>query len=211
MSEKGGEKAKTPESTIDLRIILTSIITVCIGFIVVAGIMYAGVQIGRNYETSLTADDTPIDDVTDIIGIQYETKAFTYNPGIKEGAGTKSEYRELLKKVGGEENYYYIGSNDAYDKVISQIKMLSGVQEIEDFQLSDGFFNSGSVILVTAEKPGLSYFGINSITRDEDYNIFIDTSAIDANDTINVEGKAILIKIENIQPKHIEVTRRQEQ
>ena len=88
--------------------------------------------------------------------------------------------------------------------------MLSGVQEIEDFQLSDGFFNSGSVILVTAEKPGLSYFGINSITRDEDYNIFIDTSAIDANDTINVEGKAILIKIENIQPKHIEVTRRQE-
>ena len=118
MSEKGGEKAKTPESTIDLRIILTSIITVCIGFIVVAGIMYAGVQIGRNYEASLTADDTPIDDVTDIIGIQYETKAFTYNPGIKEGAGTESEYRELLKKVGGEENYYYIGSNDAYDKVI---------------------------------------------------------------------------------------------
>lgn len=211
MSEKGGEKTNTPESTIDLRIILTSIITVCIGFIIVAGIMYAGVQIGRNYEASLTADDTPIDDVTDIIGIQYETKAFTYSPGIKEGAGTKSEYRELLKKVGGEENYYYIGSNDAYDKVISQIKMLSGVQEIEDFQLSDGFFNSGSVILVTAEKPGLSYFGINSITRDEDYNIFIDTSAIDANDTINVEGKAILIKIENIQPKHIEVTRRQEQ
>ncbi len=210
MSEKGGEKVKTPESTISLRIILISIIAVCLGFVVVAGIIYVGVQIGRNYQASLMTDDGPIDDVTDIIGIQYETKAFTYDPGIENGDSTQGDYRELLKKVGGENDYYYIGSNDAYDKTISQIKLLSGVQTIEDFELSDNFFNSGSVILITAEKPGLSYFGINSITRDENYNIFIDTSAIDTDDTVDVKGKAILVKIENIQPKHIEITRRQE-
>ena len=210
MSEKGGEKSKNPESSVDFKIILTSIITVFLGFILALSMILAGVQIGRNYESGLYTSVDPDEDVVDIIGVQYETKTFSYNPGIEDGAGTESSYRELLKKLGGEKNFYYIKSSAEYEKVLSQIKMFSGVQQLDDFELSDTFFNSGSVILVTAEKPGLSYFGINSINRDENYNIFIDTSAIDANDTINVEGKAILIKIENIQPTLIEVTERKE-
>lgn len=207
MSEKGGENL---ESKLTARVVAMTFMSVLIGAVIVLGIILAGVQIGRSYQASLEGVEVTEDDTVDIIGVKYEAMTISYNPGIEDGKGTATSYRTLLKKLGGEENYYYIKSQSQFDDAITKIKMLGGAVDVDGFELADDFFNSGSVILITAEKPGLSYFGVNSIVRDEKYHIHIDTSVVDANDTINVAGKAILIKIENIQPKYIEVKERAE-
>ena len=66
----------------------------------------------------------------------------------------------------------------------------------------------GSASLVTSEKSGLGGLNIKSVSRDEDYNIQIDaveknvekSSVQDAS-----EGRAVFIKIRNIQPKSVKV------
>ena len=213
MSEKGGEKANKNDLTaVDSKIILTTIICVFLGAVLVLGLILFGMEVNSRYLGSLDSDPTPVDNVTEVIAVRHETKTFTYNPGVDTNGSDRmySSYDTLLKKIGGKNGYYLIKSSSEYDKVINEIKLLSGREGIDSFEIDNDFFNSGSVILITAEKPGLSYFGINSVTRDGDYNIYINTSSVDANDTINVEGKAILVKIDNIQPKYVEVTERSE-
>ena len=103
-----------------------------------------------------------------------------------------------------------ISSQSEFDKVISTINALGGEIAKEDFELSENFFYSGSVILVTAEMRGLSSFEVNSVTRDENYNLRVDVSKADANETQTVFGKAVLITVPNIQPDDVEVIQRAE-
>ena len=57
---------------------------------------------------------------------------------------------------------------------------------------------------------GLSEFKLNSITRNENYDLRSDVSKTDASEYYNVGAEAILIKVPNIQPKVVEVVRRAE-
>ena len=217
MSKKGGNNTESDSYTlVDSRIVLTIVICVLASVIFMLGLILFGIEVSQKYLDALkiSTSTTQTEKITDIISVRYETKTYSYNPGIDVGvdfSGTAgSSFSELLKKVGGENGYYLIKSNTEYEDVINKIKMFQSREGLENFELDEDFFYSGSVILIASEKRGLSYFGINSITRDDDYNIHIDTSSLDANDTIDVQGKAILIKIENIQPKRVVITEREE-
>ena len=57
---------------------------------------------------------------------------------------------------------------------------------------------------------GLTEFKINSITRNEYYDLRVDVSKITKSDLYGIGGKAILVKVPNLQPSVVEVVRREE-
>ena len=62
------------------------------------------------------------------------------------------------------------------------------------------------VVLVTHEAARLSDFKVNTVTRDADYNLQIDAVAkYDDSNLDTIDGRAVFVKISNIQPKDIEV------
>jgi hypothetical protein len=214
MSEKGGTSANKNNSTvIDTKVVLTTAICFLAGAAIVMGLILFGMEINKKYMALVDGDPalTDKDNITEVISVKYDSASYSYRPEVNADSSENQEpkYYTLLKKLNCEK-YCLIKSNTEYEDAINQVNMLGGRTEEHGLQLEENFFNSGSVILITSEMEGLSYFGINSITRDGDYNIYINTSSIAANDTTNVEGDAVFIKIENIQPKYVELTERAE-
>ena len=101
-------------------------------------------------------------------------------------------------------------SQTEYEKVVSTLASLGTEISSADFNLPDDFFYSGSLILLTTEMKGLTEFKINSITRNENYDLRVDISKTTKSDLYGIAGKAILVKVPNIQPSVVEVVRREE-
>jgi len=207
MSEKGGEK-KIDFTAIDGKMILTAIIGVLLCAVFVLTLIFSGVLISERYHGELNRSYS-IDDssVIDVISVDYETKGFTYSPELAYG---ETDSRALFDALDEDGDYYVINSSTKYNNVIDAITKLGGSADEVNFSLTDDFFYSGSILVVAAERSGLSYFGVDTITRDENYNIYIETSAVAADDSTSLVGKAVFIKIPNIQPAHVEVKERKE-
>ncbi len=198
---------------LDAKVILTTVICFLAGAALVLGMVLFGIEANQRYNAMIQADENAAkSDVIDIISVKYETLSYSYDVDDTALADpTASKQQTLLKKLGCiDDGYCLIKSNSEYQNILSEIKKFGGQLSENDLVLDEDFFNSGSIILVASEMPGLSNFSINSITRDGSYNLYIDTSSIAANDTDDVTGKVMLIKIENIQPKQIELTERTE-
>lgn len=205
MSEKGGKKSADVEMTkVDAKVILTAIIGVFVGALVVLILMFIGMRVNENYHLNLSNKKGGESEVvTSILPIKYETMAVSYGNNKEDAAKT-------LKKLGDKNGsgYVVIKSNSELTNVLDQLKMKGAV--VDGIKVEDNFFNTGSIILINGEAKGLSHFGVETITRDQDYNIYIETSIVAANDVESVSGKAIMIKVDNIQPKHVEVKNRTE-
>ncbi len=197
----------------DTKVIFTTVICFLAGAALVLGMVLFGMEANQRYNAMVAADENAVkSDVIDIISVKYETLSFSYDvDDTKLADPSASKQQTLLKKLGCiDDGYCLIKSNSEYQDILSEIKKFGGQLSEDDLVLDEDFFNSGSVILVVSEMPGLSNFSINSITRDGSYKLYIDTSSIAANDTVDVTGKVTLIKIENIQPKQVELTERTE-
>lgn len=211
MSEKGGKQSKETESLISFKMVATAIVGVLLGAVIVLSLIFTGVIVGDRYRDS-RAKRAYEDKVVDVVGISYDKKEYSYRPVITDDDEIESCFRTLIDTLGAKEgeDYIMISSQSEFDKVISAINTLGGEVTKEDFDLSENFFYSGSVILVTAEMRGLSSFEVNSVTRDENYNLRVDVSKADADETQTVFGKAVLITVPNIQPEDVEVVQRAE-
>ena len=205
MSDKGGKKSK--ENSVDLKMILTAIVGVLLGAIFVLSLILTGAIVSERYREVRT-QHAQGEKITDVVAISYDAKHYSYKPTVDKDEAA-SEFSSLLQSLGSNKSYYLIESQSDYEKVVSALASLGAEISVKDFENSEKFFYSGSIVLVTAEMHGLSSFVINSITRNENYNLRIDVTKADANDTIDVAGEAYLIKIPNIQPADVEIIRRE--
>ena len=205
MSDKGGKKEK--ESLIDLKMILTAIIGVMLGAVFVLTLIFTGILLNERYRT-MRAEHTQKEKVVDVVSVTYDEKKYSYYPAIN-GGDNETDFDSLLRMLGTDKNYYLIQSQTEYANVVSTIESLGGKISTEDFNLPDGFFYSGSLILITAEMQGLTEFKVNSITRNEDYHLRIDVTKTASSEFYGLNGSAILIKVPNIQPDFVEVIRRE--
>ncbi|MBR0134148.1 hypothetical protein IJM16_02690 [Candidatus Saccharibacteria bacterium] len=205
MSDKGGKKEK--ESLIDLKMILTAIIGVMLGAVFVLTLIFTGILLNERYHT-MRAEHTQKEKVVDVVSVTYDEKKYSYYPAIN-GGDNETDFDSLLRMLGTDKDYYLIQSQTEYANVVSTIESLGGKISTEDFNLPEGFFYSGSLILITAEMQGLTEFKVNSITRNEDYHLRIDVSKTASSEFYGLNGSAILIKVPNIQPDFVEVIRRE--
>ncbi len=207
MSDKGGKKEEQ-ESLISLKMVLTAIVGVLLGIVFVLTLIFTGVIVGEKYHEN-RIKHTQKEQITDVVAVNYEWKNYGYYPAV-DGGEEETDFTSLLRLLGTDKNYYVIDSQSKYNEVVSTIASLGGEITTSDLGVTDDYFYSGSLILITAEMRGLTEFKLNSVTRNEDYNLRIDVSKIDEAEYWNVGGEAILIKIPNIQPKIVEVVRRVE-
>ena len=207
MSDKGGKKEEQ-ESLISLKMVLTAIVGVLLGIVFVLTLIFTGVIVGEKYHEN-RIKHTQKEQITDVVAVNYEWKNYGYYPAV-DGGEEETDFTSLLRLLGTDKNYYIIDSQSKYSEVVSTIASLGGEITTSDLGVTDDYFYSGSLILITAEMRGLTEFKLNSVTRNEDYNLRIDVSKIDEAEYWNVGGEAILIKIPNIQPKIVEVVRRVE-
>ncbi len=209
MSDKGGKENKAnKESLIDLKMILTAIVGVLLGAIFILTLILTGVIVNERYR-NIRAEHSQKEKIADVVAISYDTKNYGYYPAVN-GGGDDTDFKSLLRMLGTEKDYLVIQSQSDYEKVVSTIASLGGNITTSDLDLSENFFYSGSLILLTAEMEGLTEFKVNSITRNESYDLRIDVSKNTKSDVYGIGGEAILVKIPNIQPSVVEVIRREE-
>lgn len=210
MSDKGGDKSKETMSLFDFKIILTGIVGTLIGIIFVLTLIFTGVIVSERYHEKASTSDQR-EKVIDIVGVTYDSATYEYPPLINGGGssedGDKTNYQSLINYLGSDDNYVVITSNSDYQRVLSSLSYIGGKATTDPLKLEDNYFYSGSVILVTAEMEGMTGFNLNSVVRDENYNISIDVSTVfpDGAPRYGIAGKAILIKIPNIQPRDVDV------
>jgi hypothetical protein len=207
MSDKGGKKSKKEQvfSVFDMKIILTGVVCTLLGIIFVLTLIFTGVIFSDRYHDKIAERNASGDKVIDVVGINYETAEYKYPPLINGGDGDKTIYQSFINHLGSDDNYMVISSKTDYDNVLSQISYIGGKAVGDTLRVSDEFFYSGSVILVTAETEALQSFSVNSVTRDENYNLTIDTTIGTYANRYGLSGSAFLIKIPNIQPKNVVV------
>lgn len=207
MSDKGGKEKK--ESLIDLKMILTAIVGVLLGAVFILTLILTGVIVNERYRDT-RAKHSQQEKIADVVAINYEVKSYDYYPAI-DGGEDNNDYKSLLRLLGTDKDYFLIQSQTEYEKVVSTIASLGGNNiTTADFNLPDNYFYSSSLILLTTEMQGLTEFKINSITRNEYYDLRVDVSKITKSDLYGIGGKAILVKVPNLQPSVVEVVRREE-
>ena len=115
------------------------------------------------------------------------------------------ESRSLLQRLGAAEGAksVTIDTNDRLEEVLGVISEYAGKKP--DYKVDADFFESGSIILVATEAAGLKGFSVNSVSRDEDYNVQIDTAKTTTDESEIVSGQLIFVKIQNIQPASVTV------
>lgn len=210
MSDKGGDKSKETMSLFDFKIILTGIVGTLIGIIFVLTLIFTGVIVSERYHDKASTSGQR-EKVIDIVGVTNNSATYEYPPLINGGGsnedGDKTNYQSLINYLGSDDNYMVITSNSEYERVLSALSYIGGKPYSEPLKIEDDFFYSGSVILVTAEMEGMVSFNLNSVVRDENYNISVDVSTVfpDGPKLYGIAGGAILIKIPNIQPKNVDV------
>ena len=112
----------------------------------------------------------------------------------------------------GQAEYQVIGSVDTAAKIIELAR--TKLAETPDFSaleaLDDDYYASGSVIAVAYEAPGLETFSVNKLSRDENHQVTAVAKAKTNPTTANMAGQLVFVKVDNVQPKTIELDITQE-
>ena len=196
----------------NIKIAMTAILSILLGTAFILALVHFGMNVQQNIDAKVEEKEEK-EKVVSILNVDYSSAEFRY-VAPTGGLTTKEEADAQPKnyliseiKDDYDENYLVIDNQDLLDKAISKLRSAASDESIS-YDVEDKFFTSGSVILVTSEKSGLGGLDIKSVSRDEDYNIQIDaveknvekSSVQDAS-----EGRAVFIKIRNIQPKSVKV------
>ncbi len=209
MSEEENSKYESN----NIKIAVTAVLSILLGAAFILALVYFGMNVQQNID-SKTDERKSEEKIVSIMSVGYETSEFGYvaaNGG--GGTMTKEEYNALPENIlisslrdGYDENYLVIDNQDLLNRALDKLRS-SAHDESISYSVENGFFDSGSVILITRELHGLSDFKVKSVTRDEEYNIQIDTTEKTGEPTVAdaSEGRAIFVKVRNIQPKSVKV------
>lgn len=196
----------------NIKIAVTAILSILLGTAFILALVHFGMNVQQNIDAKVEEKEEK-EKIVSILNVDYSSAEFRYvapTGGLmtKEEADARPK-NYLISEIKDDydENYLVIDNQDLLDKAIGKLRSAASDESIS-YDVEDKFFTSGAVILVTSEKTGLGGLDIKSVSRDDDYNIQIDaigknnekTSVQDAS-----EGRAVFIKIRNIQPKSVKV------
>lgn len=194
----------------NIKIAATAILSVLVGAAFILALIHFGMSVQQNIDSQAEKKQEE-EKIVSIINVDYSSAMFGYN--VPAGLVTEEEHEKQSKNylISGiredyDENYLIIDNKDLLDEALDAIRSSSNNSEIS-YSVEDNFFSSGSVILITSEKSGLSSLSAKTVTRDENNNIQIDASEEigQSNLADAVEGRAVFVKIRNIQPNSVKV------
>ena len=211
MDEKGGESEENHKDIsanyINSKIITTVAIAIVVGIVFVIGLVLFGMRLvddGRSRST-----DQPVSrnnqSPAESIEIEYEKTTSAYVPTDRENGATYKN--ALLHSVDVDDAEYMIIRNaEDLGKFITAANSINEFSDKEfTYEVSEDFFKSGSLIVIAKEEIALSEICIDSVHRDENYNITIDATYSAENNTLGYGGEFAILKIQNIQPESVEV------
>jgi hypothetical protein len=186
----------------NIKIAVTAVMSVLLG----AAFIMALILFGMRFQTNLDAkaeEKKRSEEIVTINSVDFKTDSFAYK--APSGENEVENYLVNLINKESKDDYVVINSNSMLEDVLNALRGASGDNNIS-YSVDKDFFNSGSVVLVTHEAAKLSDFRVNTVTRDADYNLQIDAVAKYGDSNLDtIDGRAVFVKISNIQPKDIEV------
>jgi len=184
------------------KIAVTAIMSVLFGVVFILALILFGMRVQNNIDAQ-KEEKKRSEEIVTINSVDFDTDSFGYQAPA-DGDGTMN-YLVNIIKADTNKNYLVINSNSMLEDVLNALRGASGDNGIS-YSVDESFFNSGSIILVTGEAARLSDFSVKTVTRDAQYNLQIDATAeYDDSDLDTIDGRAVFVKIRNIQPKNVEV------
>ncbi|MBR5419256.1 hypothetical protein IK110_03345 [Candidatus Saccharibacteria bacterium] len=200
MGEEHQEENHSHISTnyVNLKIVISAVFSVLLGAVAILALINFGMNVQKKFDNE-NREQQAQNRIESIIAVDYEVDTFRYSGLLGD---------ETLKdKLGlsGEEKAFIVDSKDKLSQVTEAITGIDGSEPF--YQVSDTFFNSSSVIVVPVEAADLNGAKVKSVTRDENYNIQIDIEKDEELDTKTgkFNGRAIFVKLRNIQPADVTV------
>ena len=206
MTEEERNEKRIEESN-KIKIIVTAVLTVLLGFAFILALVNFGMGVQRDFDNKQSKEKES-EKVVSILGVNFSSESLYYPVTLLADDANMQPKNALFSAMGINEDdaYYLIDSPDRLDKVLTAIKTLGG--DTKSYAVEENFFQTGSVILVNSERADLATIEAVTAARDEDYNVQVDvkvstSEAVKKDDRLN--GGAVLIKVPNIQPKKVDV------
>ena len=201
MSEKGGNT----QNNVDIKLIIGTFIAVLAGAVFILGLVYLGIQLStRDFTKRITdASQQGGEKIVELKSVAYETQYGFYN--IPDDADYGNYLIQQYDSESGFHRYVKIESmTQLRDFMLQYNKLKQSPNDIiATLNIDESFFGSGSVIAVVFEDQGLTSASIDSVTRDENYDITISAHSAAPLDTTTPSGIVAFIKVANIQPNNI--------
>ncbi len=188
------------------KIIATTVVMVVFGAALLLTLVWVGVNIGTSNLFNPEVEET--EQISEIIDVDYSSLSLSYNLGEKEPSKGNAGY--LLQEYGVSEKYAVIKSMSQLERLQNLYSSHSDndVNFAGSMNIDSSFFDSGSVIAVTDEAFYSNIRGLSGVYRDENYNLSVTLSRMSFMTGVaitNLHGDLVLIKVENIQPKKVQV------
>ena len=189
-----------------LKIFGTTAVMVFFGAALLLTLIWIGVKMGTS--KLFVPETKETEQISEIIDVDYDAIILSYDMGEREQ--NKEKTGNLLREYGVSENYVVIKSMTQLERLqkIHDENSPSTVNFAGAMNIDSSFFDSGSVIAITDEANYSNIRSVSSVFHDENYNLSVTLSKMsfttDAMIT-NLCGDLVLIKVENIQPKKVQV------
>jgi hypothetical protein len=189
--------------TNNIKIAVTAVMSVLLGAAFILALISFGMRVQTNIDNR-EEQKKKSDEVVTINSVDFDTTSFSYKVPESD-SDTPKNYLVGLVEKNSEESYILINSKSKLEDVMNAIRGASGNEGIS-YDISDNFFNSGSIVAVTREASGLSDYSVKTVTRDASYNLQFDTTEkLGGDKEAGIMGRVVFVKISNIQPKGIEI------
>ena len=211
MQKQGGKNTCKGGLCVDAQQMLLVFMIVLGCIILILASVLLGMQLVKR-EASLAeskTDEISGEYIEELHTLRFEPIAsFSY---ISDDSATNGSVF-LEGGIVGQAEYQVIGSVDTAAKIIELAR--TKLAETPDFgaleALDDDYYASGSVIAVAYEAPGLETFSVNKLSRDENHQVTAVAKAKTNPTTANMAGQLVFVKVDNVQPKTIELDITQE-
>ena len=211
MEEKGGESKQNSEKPVsknyvDSKIALTAILVIVFGAIFIIGLVVIGMQVSNKCQNGGACDNNQAADgpVLESIDVDYERTIVSYSVPEAESEDATNSFLALngIK----DEEYAIIRSSSELEDYVEAVNSLKTSGAAFTYDVDSSFFKTGSIIVIAKEDDGLHLMDVEKVTRDESYNIHIESaySTLSYDDT--GRGSVVFIKIQNIQPKAVSIS-----
>ena len=214
MSKKGGEEIQK-SSALNLRSFVVCFIAVMAGVAFVLILIYCGILLGDKYDRIVDNNRIVKSDIIeseDLVAVKYEAEQFSYV--IDTESAAKDGESSLIRKFNDENSgYTVVKSKTRYDALLDLVGRYSvDLDLVDEYQVDEDFFVSGSVVAIAVEGTDMASYQVRNVERNADYSLKVTLEKTDnesnaplVDDTANHYGQLFLIKVDNIQPRLVEV------
>lgn len=190
------------------KIFATTTVMVVFGAALLLTLIWVGINIGTSKLFVPEVEET--EQISEVIDVDYDSVMLSYNMGQKEQEKSKGNTGYLMQEYGVSENYAIIKSMSQLERLQNLYRGHSdnNISFAGSLGIDSSFFDSGSVIAVTDEAYYSNIRAVSGVYRDEKYDLSVTLSRMSFMTGVaitDLHGDLVLIKVENIQPKKVQV------